>query len=92
MTSFNDQPWIDAGKASPNIMTPNILERGRRNDWAWELSEGRGMSDQPIYGCTFLRWIADEAHPRGGRWEDGPSELRHTIAGARDYIAEVCEG
>ncbi len=80
MSSLNDQPWFGKGV---NIMTPTILGRGRSGDWAWELSEGRGMEQEPIYGCTFLHWD-------GVSWQDGPSEMRWSEADARAYIAEVC--
>lgn len=38
-----------------NFMTPRILRRGLAGAFAWELSEGRGMGNQKIWGVTVLQ-------------------------------------
>lgn len=43
-----------------NVMTPEALAYGIVTDWrgdwaAWEIAEGRGMKQEPIYGVTVLR-------------------------------------
>lgn len=40
---------------SKNFMTPNVMRRGKINkNRAYELSNGRGMSNQKIYGVTIV--------------------------------------
>lgn len=39
---------------APNVLTPTILDYGKRGDHLFEISTGRGMSGDPIYGVTVL--------------------------------------
>ena len=44
---------------APNIMTPTILDYGKRGDHLFEISTGRGMRGDPIYGVTVLTVTGD---------------------------------
>lgn len=59
-----------------NFMTPNISMYYRLREGYAELSEGRGMSNQPIFGVTV-------------RPEDGRSKLFQSKSAALDYIEEL---
>ena len=37
-----------------NMMTPNVLDYGKRGQHLYEISTGRGISGQPIFGVTVL--------------------------------------
>ena len=37
-----------------NIMTPTIIKYGQQGDYVYELSKGRGMTDNEIYGVTVV--------------------------------------
>ena len=39
---------------APNFLTPTILDYGKRGDHLFEISTGRGMRGDPIYGVTVL--------------------------------------
>ena len=92
MVHFNDEPWVEAGVNSPNFMTPQIIERGRSGDWAWEISRGRGFEDEPIYGCTFLWWEEVE-----NRWikghefdlDENPSKMVRSYQEAKEHVQQV---
>lgn len=59
-----------------NIMTPNIIGYVQlRRGWA-ELSEGRGMSQQPIFGVT----VRPDAND--------PKERRSKLCGSREEAEE----
>lgn len=40
--------------SNQNFMTPKVMDYGQRGRFVWELSSGRGMSNQPIYGVTII--------------------------------------
>lgn len=37
-----------------NFMTPDILRYGITDGYAWEISEGTGISKEPIFGLTVI--------------------------------------
>lgn len=49
-----DQLFREAFGGDVNFMTPNILKRGLRGGFAYELSTGTGFQNQPIWGVTLL--------------------------------------
>ena len=62
-----------------NIMTPEVLAYYKlRKGWA-ELSQGRGMEGEPIYGVT-IRMLG------GDRLTPDPSKLLYSRAVALRYI------
>ena len=66
-----------------NFMTPEYVDSG----WitpgliAWEITKGRGMRDEPIFGVTFQR--TDERHANGYPKCQPQSGLEYTLAAAR---------
>ena len=74
-----------AYKGQPNFMTPNILSYGSEGSLAWELSTGRGISDEQIWGITVLE-NDGTGHPIK-RTDLG--ECFHSRAAAMRYIATL---
>lgn len=65
-----------------NFMTPEYVESGRIRPGLWyEISKGRGMSDEPIYAVT----IRPDTTPRLSKLTGG------TFASALAYITELAE-
>jgi hypothetical protein len=72
-----------------NFITPNILgyfrgEVGNRIAYV-ELSEGRGMAGEPIFGVTVRR-------PNGANLDPNLSKLMHSRAAAMAYIEDIFGG
>ena len=68
-----------------NIMTPEVLGHYKlREGWA-ELSQGRGMEGEPIYGVTVCML-------GGARLTLDPSKLLHSKVAAIRYIQTLQEG
>jgi hypothetical protein len=65
-----------------NFMTPSVLEYGESADkkYIYELSFGKGMSNNTLYGVTVLT-SKGEATDR--------SELLDTLSEAREYISSL---
>src|SRR5215471_15902956 len=62
-----------------NIMTPDVLAYFNLGDGRWaELTEGRGINRQPIFGVTV--------RPRPADIADDPSKLCHSKAEAMRFI------
>lgn len=59
-----------------NFMTPNVLGYYKLREGYAELSEGRGMSNQPIFGVTV-------------KPDDGRSKLCFSRTEAETYIEEL---
>lgn len=49
-----DEAFYTAFRGHVNIMTREILERGIAGEWAWEISRGRWVDGEPIYGVTVI--------------------------------------
>ena len=63
-----------------NIMTPEVLAHYKlRKGWWAELSQGRGIEGEPIYGVT-IRMLG------GARLTPDPSKLLYSRAAALRYI------
>ena len=71
-------------KGAPNLMTPAIIERGMKCVLAWELSGGRGLKGEPIYGVTVLEDKHTYAVTR-----DDLSTLFYSEADAREHIKNL---
>jgi hypothetical protein len=68
----------------PNFMTPNALSYMFVGRWAVELSEGKGMSGQPIYGVTAIcAYTGEQARHI--------SKMFNSIAEAEEHIAYLKE-
>jgi hypothetical protein len=99
---WEGQRYHDAGQLigaannhHPNIMTPEIVRFGWINPaLAYELSRGRGMYDDVIFGVTFARQTsAGEAQSLKGISKGGISEtmaLRY-LARVREYFGDSKE-
>lgn len=73
-----------AYNGSPNFMTPTIVWAKRQGDYFVELSTGRGMYEQPIWGATFLDLD-------GGKLNDLSAGVFESEADALEYIREALE-
>ena len=38
----------------PNFMTPKVIKYGQTSNYLYELSEGRGLGNNKVYGVTVL--------------------------------------
>ena len=80
-----DELFDRAFNGHPNIMTPNITQRGLKHGWAWELSHGKGITGEPIYGVTVIpadgSERGDEAYTL--------SQMFHSEQEALDHIASL---
>ena len=72
-----------------NFMTPNIIEYGNTGNFLYELSEGTGMSGQPIYGVTVLELLDYETEEVRRRTDMG--QCHDSLEDARDHI-DILEG
>ena len=71
---------------SKNFMTPGIMRVGKMSrNIAYELSTGRGMDNEPIYGVTLV--MLDESTGRTERLFDD-SQMFESIMEAVCYIAD----
>ena len=69
---------------SKNIMTQNVLEWVKvGNDLVVELSSGRGLENEPIFGVTVISYDKDYNTTR----ERTLSQLFSSEEDAREYIA-----
>ena len=48
------EKFHDTYKGQPNPMTPTLVRYGWRHKYLYELSSGRGLNDEAIYGVTVL--------------------------------------
>ena len=74
-----------------NLMTPEILEYGYARDRAliWELSTGRGIFSERIWGVTVVgRDAAGQPNRNAGK---DLSKCCHSLREAREYIASLDE-
>jgi len=46
----------------PNFMTPTILDYGKRGVHLFEISTGRGLRGDPIYGVTVITVRGERRH------------------------------
>lgn len=65
-----------------NIMTPNVLDYFRVTSGYVELSEGRGINHEPIFGVTVRT-------PSGARLDPDPSQMFWSYKAAIEYIREL---
>jgi hypothetical protein len=71
----------------PNIMTPEPVEYGQLANGLvlYEISTGTGMSEEPIFGVTFLV-------REGGKWMRAPqgyNKFARTLADARQAVLDM---
>lgn len=50
-----------------NFMTPDVLRYGFTGKYVYELSEGRGMDNQPIFGLTVVDWAVRPSERKHNR-------------------------
>ena len=73
----------DVYNGQRNFMTPSVIMYGEEGSLLWELSTGRGMRDQPIFGVTVLELHGGDVEKRGdlsGCFQSKREALRY-IAG-----------
>lgn len=71
--------------ANVNIVTPNLVERGMAHGLAYEISEGRSMSDRTIYGVTVLNPDGTDAMRDDAKLS---RMTGYSLQGARAYVEE----
>lgn len=74
------------GHKGVNFMTPNIIREGKVGSLHYELSEGRGFDNQPIFGVTVVE------ETEGGRHaalRPDLSTVFQSKAEAEHYIASL---
>lgn len=64
-----------------NIMTPNAIRYGNCGPYYYEISEGRGMSYEPIFGVTFITMSLERAKDI--------NRLCRSLEEANEYVKEV---
>ena len=67
-------------RSNKNIMTPNIIRFYEKSDKVVELTEGRGLENEPIFGVTVRS-------REGGVWGDheNKSKIFWSKKGAENY-------
>lgn len=73
---------IKAYGLSRNIMTPNLVEYGLTNGYAWELSWGSGIFSDYLYGVSVVNVML-------GTKEPDLSTAFETEAEAREHIINM---
>lgn len=63
-----------------NFMTPDILDYGRTKSYFWELSTGRGMTNQPIFGVTVITHTGEQTNL---------SNCFHSLESAKSHIESL---
>lgn len=71
-------------KGHGNFMTPNSIRHGEKGDYIYEVSEGRGFTNEKIYGLTCLKkvkgvYVRDTEH----------NDCHHSIASVDEAIAKI---
>ena len=66
-----EQEFYKVFKGTRNFMTPNILKRetietGSRKKFHYEISSGRGLDREPIYGLTVIQELKTGLKKRDG--------------------------
>ena len=94
MTIESDKYWYgEAGTilaneypGQPNIMTPTVLRTAMVGDQlAYELSEGRGIDDERIFGVTVVEVLSSTKTQR----RSDLSDVFFSHASAERYIASL---
>jgi len=67
---------------STNFMTPNVLKRGVKGNFAYEISEGEGFNREPIFGVTFINRATETQ-------EYDLSKMVYSLQEANEYLEEV---
>lgn len=72
------------GSRGTNFMTPNWIDEGKRGKLHYELTKGRGIENQPIFGVT----VVEEAS-NGAIHRPDLSQLFQSLAKAKHHIASL---
>ena len=67
---------------STNFMTPNVLKRGVKGNFAYEISEGTGFNHEPIFGVTLISRLTETA-------SYDLSKKVESLQEANEYLEEV---
>ena len=67
-----------AYNGKPNIMTPTVLDYGKRGDHLFEISTGRGMRGDPIFGVTVLTVRGDRCRDLSDCFSTHAEAIAHT--------------
>lgn len=63
-----------------NFMTPHIVARGLRKNFAWEISSGEGIEHNTIYGVTIIKLPDEHRHDKSMLF-DSHKEAKQYIHG-----------
>ncbi len=74
-------------KMSKNLMTPNVLSVEEKEGFVFELSSGRGMEEEPIFGATISEYApSGKPHP----FTPSPySRMFRDKANAKEYLSQM---
>ncbi len=90
MTKTANQIFRAEYGTGKNFMTPDVLERELLDGGAYELSQGRGIEGERIWGVTVIHVLPDGSTKRSGT---DLSKMFHSRSKARQYINDlVSEG
>ena len=79
-----DEIFYRVYKNGMNFMTPTLISRGRINSrFVYEISKGKGMDREPIFGITILG-----VNSKGEVFKaDKLNTLKYSLSQAKGYIA-----
>lgn len=60
-----------------NIMTPSVVTYGKRGNLIYEISTGRGIRDEPIYGVTVLTVTGERVPAKSDLFSTRAAAERH---------------
>lgn len=70
-----------------NFITPDVITYGKINGYVYELSRGRGIWGDWIYGVTVLKTVDDTNITE--KTEPGLSRMFHSLDEATEYCANL---
>jgi hypothetical protein len=76
-----NQIFRDAFNGGMNFMTPTVIERRALKDLVYEISEGTGLSSEPIFGVTVLTKQAEHKHEL--------CKLFYSLEEAKEYVESL---
>ena len=72
-------------KGQNNFMTPDVLEYGQRGEYIFEVSKGKGIGGETIYGLTVLGISGEHYHELSGCYHS-IKDINEAIAKLKDAV------
>ena len=76
---------------NPNIITPNLIDYDVIDDYVVELSHGKGIKNEPIYGVSILERTSENEFSTRPGYLSGVAKPLWDIKIARNYFREVSD-